>query len=89
LDKAARRMQWDADQEQSYAGWLAVSGDKLTSQVTLHLTIPDNGSTAGLRPRVRESILRTLESIQNIVEGRGRKFSTDPNALHGVRPGER
>jgi uncharacterized protein YndB with AHSA1/START domain len=79
-DASLRRLEWSADEANRYAGWLAITGQDATSQVTVHLTfgtemdLPDRieENSPSNRP-IQEGIGAALRSIQNIVEGQGGK----------------
>ena len=84
VDEARRRLEWGAD-ERDYSGWLTVSGDGDGSQVVAHLSIAPYVSPSG-RPiddepardhdPVEESLEAALDSLRNLMEGRGGKEET-------------
>ncbi|MBI1895794.1 MAG: SRPBCC family protein [Acidobacteria bacterium] len=71
------RMEWHSAGGRDYRGDLFVEGDRETCTVRVHLHI------AGPQPDDREAgqihhyVRHTLESIQHLVEGKGRKIEHD------------
>ena len=80
VDEAARRLEWGADEEGKYSGWLTVSGEESASLVTVHLSfgpatdLPERieENSPGERP-IQQGLEASLASIQNLVEGQGGK----------------
>ena len=82
VDKAERRMEWGSDGERHYSGWLEVSEDgRDASEVTVHLSFaprPDEQqklaqSTGSADTAIQEGLQKSLESLVNLIEGKGRK----------------
>ena len=82
VDKANRRMEWGSDGEQHYEGWLEVSEDgRDSAQVTVHLSFsprPDQQkkmaqASGSVDATMQQGLQKTLESIQNLIEGKGGK----------------
>ena len=81
VNEARRRLEWGAD-EHDYSGWLTVSGDDGGSQVVAHLSIPPHVTSSG-RPisgelpvapdPIEQSLEAALDSLRNLMEGRGGK----------------
>ena len=79
-DEAMRRLEWGADEEGKYSGWLTVSGEESASLVTVHLSfgpatdLPERieENSPGERP-IQQGLEASLASIQNLVEGQGGK----------------
>lgn len=87
VDEASRRMEWGADTERTYSGWLTVaeSGDA-QSEVTVHLEFGPRSVEPEIQERtleerdpMQEALQTTLESIRKqIEEGSGK---LEPPAL--------
>jgi hypothetical protein len=81
VEPARRRLEW-GDDEREYSGWMTVSGEDGGSQVVAHLSVPPYVDQSG-RPitgelpehpdRVAESLEASLDSLRNVLEGRGGK----------------
>jgi len=81
VDSDRRRLEWGAD-EGTYSGWMTVSGDDGGTQVVAHLSFapyvtpsgrPITGEpTSGPDP-VETSLEAALDSLRNLMEGRGGK----------------
>lgn len=77
VDEAARRMEWGADGQNRYSGWMKVEGDDLESKVTVHLSfdpLPDQEAKfeaiSGDRDKaIHNGLEETLRAIKAIVEG--------------------
>ena len=85
VDEGRRRLEWGAD-ERDYSGWLTVSGDGDGSQVVAHLSIapyvtpsgrPIDDEPARDHDPVEESLEAALDSLRNLMEGRGGKEEPD------------
>lgn len=81
VDEARRRIEWGAD-ERTYSGWLTVAGEDGGAQVVAHLSFaPDvtpSGSPITGEPEIdpdpiEESLEAALDSLRNLMEGRGGK----------------
>jgi hypothetical protein len=81
VDEARRRLEWGAD-EHDYAGWLTVAGEDGGSQVVVHLSVapfvtasgrPITGEPAAEPDPIEESLEAALDSLRNLMEGRGGK----------------
>jgi hypothetical protein len=81
VDEARRRLEWGSD-ERTYSGWLNVSGDNGRTQVVAHLSFaphftaagrPITGESAEEPDPVEESLEAALDSLRNLMEGRGGK----------------
>lgn len=78
-DRQNLRMEWGAD-EHHYCGWLQVEPQGDAAQVTVHLTFkdrPGQGGYAASDADIREGLIKSLESIRNLVEGRGGKVEPE------------
>lgn len=84
-DYTAKRMEWGSDGDKDYRGWLQVSGDQATCTVTVSLHFGE-GAGAGNDPgqRIHDGLVHTLQSIQNIMEGKGGKVDHEHGG--GNRP---
>ena len=74
-DRQKLRLEWGAD-ERHYSGWLQVKPQGDASQVTVHLTFreqPGKGGYTASDSDINEGLIKSLESIRNLVEGRGGK----------------
>jgi hypothetical protein len=80
VDEARRRVEWGSD-EREYAGWLTIAGDNGGTQVVAHLSMPPfvtpsgapvGGEAAG-GEEIEESLEAALDSLRNLLEGRGGK----------------
>ena len=79
-DPSTRRIEWGADEQNKYSGWLAVEGDGQSSRVTVHLTfgpatdLPERIEQQSDNPNeIQQGLQASLASIQRIVEGQGGK----------------
>jgi hypothetical protein len=88
VEEGRRRVEWGTD-EHDYAGWLSVAGDNGGSQVVAHLSLapyvtPSGAPISGELPQERdvvdESLEAALDSLRNLLEGRGGK--REPAAVH-------
>ena len=81
VDEARRRVEWGAD-ERTYSGWLTVAGADGGAQVVAHLSFAPYVTPSG-RPisgepdidpdPIEESLEAALDSLRNLMEGRGGK----------------
>jgi uncharacterized protein YndB with AHSA1/START domain len=81
-DPDRRHLEWGAE-EREYSGWLTVSGsDDGSSQVVVHLSVPPfvtasgrpvTGEVAAERDPIDGGLEAALDSLRNILEGRGGK----------------
>ena len=81
VDETRRRIEWGAD-ERDYSGWLTVSGVNGGAQVVAHISIAPFVNESG-RPitdepavdpdPVEQSLEAALDSLRNLMEGRGGK----------------
>lgn len=74
-DRQNLRLDWGAD-ERHYSGWLRVEPQGDASQVTVHLTfqqLPGRGEYAASESDIHQGLVTALQSIRNLVEGRGGK----------------
>src|SRR5215213_11878688 len=81
VDEARRRIEWGAD-ERLYSGWLTVAAEGGGAQVVAHISFAPNVTSAG-RPitgeaadepdPIEESLEAALDSLRNLMEGRGGK----------------
>jgi uncharacterized protein YndB with AHSA1/START domain len=83
VDEARRRIEWGAD-ERTYSGWLTVAGEDGGTQVVAHLSfapyVTPSGSPITGEPDIdpdpiEESLEAALDSLRNLMEGRGGKES--------------
>jgi hypothetical protein len=83
VDEARRRNEWGAD-ERTYSGWLTVAGEDGGAQVVAHLSfapyVTPSGSPITGEPDIdpdpiEESLEAALDSLRNLMEGRGGKES--------------
>ena len=83
VDEARRRIEWGAD-ERTYSGWLTVAADDAGAQVVAHLSMPPYVTPSGapitgepdIDPDpIEESLEAVLDSLRNVMEGRGGKES--------------
>jgi len=83
VDEARRRIEWGAD-ERTYSGWLTVAADDAGAQVVAHLSMPPYVTPSGapitgepdIDPDpIEESLEAALDSLRNVMEGRGGKES--------------
>jgi hypothetical protein len=81
VEPARRRVEW-GDAERTYSGSLTVAADNGGSRVTIHLSMPPYVTQSGApvagedpaeRQQVEESLDASLDSLRNILEGRGGK----------------
>ena len=81
VDEARRRIEWGAD-ERTYSGWLTVAADDAGAQVVAHLSMPPYVTPSGapitgepdIDPDpIEESLEAALDSLRNLMEGRGGK----------------
>ena len=81
IDEARRRIEWGSD-ERTYSGWLSVAGDDEGAQVVAHLSFapivtpsgrPVTGEPAIAPDPVEQSLEAALDSLRNLMEGRGGK----------------
>jgi len=81
VDEDRHRIEWGAD-ERTYSGWLTVAADDAGTQVVAHLSIPPYVTPSGapitgesdIDPDpVEESLEAALDSLRNVMEGRGGK----------------
>lgn len=88
VDEDRRRMEWGAEVERDYSGWLTVSGGAGDgdSLVTVHLSFGERSAeprieerSSGDRDPIPEGISSTLESIRRqIEEGSGKEQPSPP-----------
>ena len=86
VDEGARRMEWGAEAQRDYSGWLTVAeadGDK--SEVTVHLSFGPRSSEPEIqeespegRDPIEEGISATLESIRGQIEEGAGKVQPPP-----------
>ena len=83
VDEAHRHIEWGAD-ERTYSGWLTVAGEDGGAQVVAHLSfapyVTPSGSPITGEPDIdpdpiEESLEAALDSLRNLMEGRGGKES--------------
>lgn len=77
-DGGQNRMSWGSDGEMRYRGWMRVEPDGDSgSRVTVHLSFdpPENMKQQMQDPgaKIQEGLEKALESIANLVEGKGAK----------------
>lgn len=81
VEEGRRRVEWGTD-EHDYAGWLSVAGDNGGTQVVAHLSLPPYVTPSGApisdglpqeRDMIDESLEAALDSLRNLMEGRGGK----------------
>ena len=81
VDASRRRLEWGSD-ERDYAGWLSVAGDNSGTQVVVHISAapfvdpsgrPISGDEAPGAERYEQGLEAALESLRNLMEGRGGK----------------
>lgn len=85
VDKSARRMEWGSDGEMNYSGWLQVeAAGNEGSQVTVHIEMsPPQEMIDAMKEQgghdkvVNDGIQKSLQSIANIMEGKGGKVEPD------------
>ncbi len=74
VDKNQMQMKWSSDGERDYHGELTISDNVTNCEVKVKLHFGDDpkiGADPG--PRIEEGIRKTLQSIQNQVQGTGGK----------------
>jgi uncharacterized protein YndB with AHSA1/START domain len=93
VDERERRMEWGAEAERDYSGWLTVAnhGDG-GSEVVVHLTFGERSVETEIEDQtpegenpMAEGISRTLESIRRQIEEGSGKLET-PSLPEGVEP---
>lgn len=78
VEEGRRRVEWGSD-EREYSGWLSVAGDNGGTQVVAHLSLapfvtPQGAPvSAGTSDTIAESLEASLDSLRNLLEGRGGK----------------
>jgi hypothetical protein len=81
VDADRHRVEWGSD-ERDYAGWLTVAGNNGGAQVVAHLSLPPyvtaggapvSGEFAAQRDPIDASLEAALDSLRNLMEGRGGK----------------
>jgi uncharacterized protein YndB with AHSA1/START domain len=81
VDENRRRIEWGAD-EHAYSGWLTVAAENGGAQVVAHLSFapyvtpsgrPIGGEPAGEPDPIEQSLESALDSLRNLIEGRGGK----------------
>src|SRR5215213_3420684 len=81
VNAARRRIEWGAD-EHDYSGWLTVSDEDGRAQVVAHLAFapsvtpsgaPISGEPAAEPDPIEQSLEAALDSLRNLMEGRGGK----------------
>ena len=86
VDEASRRMEWGADTERTYSGWLTVAeaGDA-QSEVMVHLEFGPRSVEPEIQERtpeerdpMREALQATLESIRRQIEVGSGKVDPPP-----------
>ncbi len=85
VDEDARRMEWGAESERDYSGWLTVAGSGGdSSEVTVHLSFGERSVEGDIqeadenRDPLAESIAATLESIRRQIEEGSGKVQPPP-----------
>lgn len=79
VEDGRRRVEWGTD-EHDYGGWLSVAGDNGGTQVVAHLSLapfvtPSGAPITGeLTGTIEESLEAALDSLRNLLEGRGGKI---------------
>jgi hypothetical protein len=81
IDEARRRLEWGTD-ERTYSGWMTVSAEDGGTRVVAHLSFAPHVTASG-RPitgepdidpdPAEESLEAALDSLRNLMEGRGGK----------------
>lgn len=86
VDEALRRMEWGADTERTYSGWLTVAdfGDA-QSEVTVHLELGPRSVESEVQERtseerdpMQEALQAALESIRKQIEEGSGKVEPPP-----------
>ena len=81
VDEDRHHIEWGAD-DRTYSGWLTVTADAAGAQVVAHLSMPPYVTPAGapitgepdIDPDpIEESLEAALDSLRNLMEGRGGK----------------
>jgi hypothetical protein len=81
IDPDRHRLEW-GDDEQTYSGWMAVSGDDGASEVVAHLSLaprfdqsgrPLSGESPNQPDPVEEGLEAAMDSLRNLIEGRDGK----------------
>jgi hypothetical protein len=81
VEPARHRVEW-GDAERTYSGSLTVAADNGGSRVTVHLSLPPYVTPSGApvtgedpaeRQQIEASLGDSLESLRNVLEGRGGK----------------
>jgi hypothetical protein len=81
VEEGRRRVEWGSE-EREYAGWLTVAGDNGGTQVVAHLSLapyvtpsgaPVSGTAAADAGAIDASLEASLDSLRNLMEGRGGK----------------
>jgi uncharacterized membrane protein len=83
LNESKNRLEWGSDGENQYSGWLEFKGDntEAPSQVTVHISLVPppqmekgmSKTAGGPDQAINDGIQRSLESIKNLLEGKGGK----------------
>lgn len=80
VDEGARRMEWGAEAQRDYSGWLTVAEDGGGSEVTVHLSFGERTVEPEIREEtpegrdpLAEGVSATLESIRRQIEEGGGK----------------
>lgn len=86
IDKSRRRMEWGSDGENQYRGWMEVRemAGGHAAEIIVHLSFeprPEQAQqfieqTGDADRTIQKGLEAALESVQNILEGRGRKVAT-------------
>ena len=93
VDEGRRRMEWGAEVERDYSGWLEVAEGAGGSQVTVHLFFGERSVEPEMREQtpegsdpLAEGVSATLESIRRQVEEEAGKVEPPPPPA-GAEPG--
>ena len=86
IDERERRMEWGAEAERDYSGWLTVANHgESGSEVVVHLTFGERSAETEIEDQtpegenpMAEGISRTLESIRRQIEEGAGKLETPP-----------
>ncbi len=86
VDESRKRLEWGAEAERDYSGWLEVAGGAdVNSEVTVHLSFGDRSVEPDMQERapegsdpLAEGIAATLESIRRRIEEGSGKVQPPP-----------
>lgn len=85
VDESSRRMEWGAEADRDYSGWLTVAEvDEGSAEVTVHLSFGQRSAESEIESQpdgpdpIEEGIAATLESIRRQIEEGSGKLAPPP-----------